>query len=49
MHEHVHEWIPRKKIKKSKRTKNLEQFVEKQLEEYIELHKEHGKDLDYIG
>ena len=50
MHEHVHlDWKPKKKVRKSKREKNLEDFVQEQLEKYVELHKEHEKDLDYIG
>jgi hypothetical protein len=37
-----------KKIKK-KKMKQWEKFAEEQLEKYIEIHKKHEKDLNYIG
>lgn len=37
-----------KKIKK-KKTKHWEKFAEEQLERYIQIHKEHEKDINYIG
>ena len=48
MHKHVHFHVKTKK-RKSKKTRNLEDFVEQQLEKYVELHKEHEKELNYIG
>ncbi|MEM5801858.1 MAG: hypothetical protein QXQ18_00520 [Candidatus Aenigmatarchaeota archaeon] len=35
--------------KKNSRLKKIEKFVEKQLEKYIRIHKEHEKELKYIG
>jgi len=29
--------------------KKIQKFAEQQLERYIRIHKEHGKDLRYIG
>lgn len=50
MHQHIYfEWKPKKKMKKSKRAKTAEDFAEEQLERYIALHREHEKDLNYIG
>ncbi len=31
------------------RIREIEKFMEEQLEEYIRIHKEHEKDLRYIG
>lgn len=39
----------RKKPKKTRREKTVEDFMEEQLERYMQLHKEHEKDLSYIG
>jgi len=38
-----------KKKEHTNRLKCLEKFVAKQIEKYIKIHKEHEKDLDYIG
>ncbi len=46
-HAHIHFFSI--KMRKSKKTKNIEQFIEDQMEEYIRIHKEHEKDIDYIG
>jgi hypothetical protein len=46
---HVHFFQPTRRTKKSKRLREIEKFVEEQLEKYIRIHKEHEKDLDYIG
>jgi len=40
--------IAAKKAKK-RRMKQWEKFAEQQLEKYIAIHKEHEKDLNYIG
>ena len=45
-HEHVHTF---KKTKKSSKWKKIEEFVHKQMERYIKIHKEHEKELRYIG
>ncbi len=37
-----------KKIKK-KKMKEWEKFAEAQLERYIQIHREHEKELNYIG
>lgn len=37
-----------KKMKK-KKMKQWEKFAEQQLEKYIAIHKEHEKELNYIG
>lgn len=48
--EHVHDFYPwKKKMKKSKKAKEIEKFIEEQIEEYIRIHKEHEKNLNYIG
>ena len=39
--------MPRNKI--SQREKKLEDFMLKQIEKYVRIHKEHEKDLTYIG
>lgn len=38
-----------KKHKKTKKIKKLEKFAVDELEKYLEIHKEHEKDLSYIG
>jgi hypothetical protein len=40
--------MPKKK-KRAKGSKSLEKFAVKQMEKYVKIHKEHEKDLDYIG
>ena len=36
-------------MRKNRRVKRIERFAEEQLERYLELHKKHEKDLNYIG
>lgn len=38
-----------KKRRRMSRLKRLEKFATRQIEKYIKIHKEHEKDLDYIG
>ena len=37
------------KKSKKKKMKQWEKFAEEQLERYIQIHKEHEKDINYIG
>ena len=44
--------MPKKAIvkkSKKKKMKQWEKFAEEQLERYIQIHKEHEKDINYIG
>ncbi len=36
-------------IRRIRRLKRLEEFVEKQIDKYVRLHKRHEKELTYIG
>lgn len=45
-HEHFH---VHKKSKRNGKWKKIEEFVHKQMQLYIRIHKEHEKDLRYIG
>lgn len=36
-------------IQRIRRLKRLEEFVERQIEKYVRLHKKHEKELTYIG
>ncbi len=36
-------------IKRIRRLKKLEDFVEEQIDKYVKIHKKHEKDLRYIG
>jgi len=38
-----------KKKKRMSKLKRLEKFATEQIEKYVKIHKEHEKDLDYIG
>jgi len=38
-----------KRISHVSRIKKIERFIEKQMEKYLRIHKEHEKDLSYIG
>jgi hypothetical protein len=39
----------KKKSKKVRTEKDFDKLVEEQLEHYMQLHKEHEKDITYIG
>lgn len=38
-----------KKIKKNKKSKKTDDLISEQLERYMQIHKEHEKELTYIG
>jgi len=38
-----------KKKKRVSKIKLIERFATRQLQKYVKIHKEHEKDLDYIG
>ncbi len=48
MHHHDH-FHTHRKIKKNNKWKKIEEFVQKQMQRYIRIHKEHEKELRYIG
>ncbi len=39
----------RRRARKSRKITDIERFVRDQLKRYIEIHREHEKDLTYIG
>jgi len=39
----------KKKIKKMRRVLTVDEFIEAQLSRYIKIHKEHEKEISYIG
>jgi len=41
-------FVPKKKRRVNK-MKLIEKFATEQLQKYVKIHKEHEKDLDYIG
>ncbi len=45
-HDHVH---VHRKIKRNSKWKKIEEFIHKQMEMYIKIHKEHSKEVRYIG
>ncbi|MBI2084000.1 MAG: hypothetical protein HYT70_00040 [Candidatus Aenigmarchaeota archaeon] len=40
---------PNPNIERIRRLKRLEKFAERQLEQYIRIHKKNSKDIRYIG
>jgi hypothetical protein len=41
--------VERKTKKRRDEWKKIEEFARKQIEKYVKIHKEHEKDLRYIG
>lgn len=39
----------KKKVKKFRRVLTVDEFIEAQLSKYIKIHKEHEKEINYIG
>lgn len=39
----------KKKVKKMRRVLTVDEFIEAQLSRYIKIHKEHEKEISYIG
>lgn len=39
----------KKKAKKMRRILTVDEFIEAQLSRYIKIHKEHEKEINYIG
>lgn len=39
----------RKKSKRMRRLMTVDEFIEHQLSRYIKIHKEHEKEINYIG